>query len=200
MKKIIILAFVLSSCQYSKTSLNRENIDAVCEKVIIIPDSANIHLINFLISFKNKSNEKIILFNNTYSKKSKTDFYSNAGLIMSYKNIKTPIGQFNPNESLIIDANSEVKILYSYNKLYPNKIINLDKTNSVSNEIRKIELFYKYNKDVIDKKIIERTSEKSNISTIEDDFKIDMSKAIIEYKQSLTIKEVVNMTGGKITK
>lgn len=194
MKKLTIIILVLMLFNCNKKPI----IDAKCIK-IIIQDSIRSHSILFIVSYRNKSDKKIVLFANTFNKKINASRYKQAGLFLTTNKVTTPIGQFHSNY-FIIEPNKTLIIPYMYNDQYPNKIIDFYQNKNFTKEIKSSTLKYYYNKNVMNEFFKQSQFKDSTIYTIENDFDIDKSKTIMYFDKDLTIEDIVKLVGGKMTR
>jgi hypothetical protein len=130
-----------------------------------------------------------------YKRQISDTIYKEAGAFLKINNFETAIGQFYSTNKFKIYAGKTLKVLYTYSDKYPNAKIDYTK-GSNSMEHGKMELYYKYNKAIIDP--ILGKGEINN--TINFDFPIDMSKVVVEYKKDLNIEEAIRLVEGKINR
>lgn len=191
-------SIILISCNVKK---NEHSIEARCQK-IIISDSLDYPTINFIITFHNKSNNEIKLFNNSLYKPKK---YYNGGVLL--KNVVgiTPIGAFGISNYLFLKPHSKKTFLFSYSEQYPNKWL-------ISNEIgrkslldftNKISLNYHYLQGINDTLAKDKKENDRNKSIITDgsnysfltgkDFAIIKDNPTIEFNNDLNVDEVIKI-------
>ncbi|WP_347067764.1 hypothetical protein [Flavobacterium sp. WV_118_3] len=146
---IIIVSLVVLSCTDKKDIPIPENaITAKCEK-IIISDSFDfpIPAINFIISFKNNSNQEIKLFNNTLRK---SDAYFQAGVLLKSSETVTPIGAFGISNYLRLKPYSKTAYIFSYSKQHPGKWLIANRTGrkALLDFTNKVTLNYHYEEKI----------------------------------------------------
>jgi len=199
MKNLLIIVCLISliSCE-RKTKLEYK-ITATCDR-IIVQDTVDNYVAHFLVSFTNTNKRDVLIFANSCRDGYQSNNYEQTGIYLKKNNIETPLGQFNKSVFFRVKAGKSFKILYTYNELYPNKKINFDTGKDLETKFMNIDLFYKSNNVIINKLIGERQYNKDDLISEIPYFKVDMSKAVIEFKENLNIEDAIKLVDGKIIK
>lgn len=166
MKKSLIICLALIGCNsISNRNVPKSNIEAECERIIIM-DSTDYKTINFIVSFKNKSDDNIVLFTNSCYKKKKSDLYQNAGIMLKKENFITPIGIYIP-KVILIPPREAKKYFFSFSQQYPNGWIKSSGTKTPRQELtsiaKNVSLFYKYDSTEMNKLFLIEEIRKLNL-------------------------------------
>jgi hypothetical protein len=194
MKNIItILLFSICILSCGQKEETNYKLIATCDKIIVQDTIVN-HTTNFLVSFKNLNNKDVSLFTNSYSQNYSDKEYDKIGVFLKFNDSDTPIGQFHPSNKFIIEAGKTLKLLFTYSDKYPNMKIAFNPHESYKSQLKKVKLYYKYDKVLMTKVV----GKDENLNYINSDFAIDMSKAVIEFRKDINIEEAIRLVDGKI--
>lgn len=189
MNKTLLLLFLLLAIGCSKKENNDFRILAKCDK-IIIQDTVNNKKIHFLISFFNPSEREAMIFANSYGVSNKDKKNEFAGVCLKINSSDIPVSQPNSSTVFYIKPKDTIKMFFTYNQKYQNEELNFDDSKSFKNQLEKINLYYRYNKNLMDSILSIDKNVKSNIVTPISNFDIDKKKSLIEYRKQITIEDI----------
>lgn len=189
--KIFLISTVIFGC--NQHDVKDAQIVGVCQKMIV-QDTINVITINFLIAYKNIGKEEAQIFTNSLSDTKTGEKYKNEGMFLRLSNKEKAIGQFYPSNNFKLKPNEELKILYTYKepKFDASNLINSKE--SIFNQLKKIELYYKNNYEKREKVT------NSNFQIIKSNFQITKDYSIIEFKKEINIEDALKLVGGKVNK
>jgi|GEM_PF-6646692 len=190
--KGLIFAILLIFVSCADKEIINYKINATCEK-IIVQDSSNKKTLHFLVSFYNPNEKEVVFFSNSYDVDSKQKINKSAGICLRLNDTDIALVQPNSSTFFYIKPKEKIKMLYTYSKQYQKEELKIDSSISIDKQLNDVILYYKYNKKVMDSFLDKDKNENSNLVTPTSSFKVIFKKKVIEYREKLTIEDVVKL-------